>query len=231
MSDNKEKEEERGLIIVFGSEKGGPGKSTCATNCAAEFSRLGYKTLLIDADKQRTSANWSERRYSSIDEGQESWPKVHCIEKLGKVKNTVLEQAKHYDVVIVDSAGRDSAELRSALLAADLLYIPTQASQFDLETMDDMASILEEIEEHNPPLQAFTLITQVPTTFGSLEFKEASNFLKDSFSKIMPLARSVIRSRKAFRVAPRNGASVIEWSDNSAKAEIQVLVQEIIKHA
>ena len=46
----------------------------------------------------------------------------------------------------------------------------------------------------------------------------------------MPLAKSVIRSRKAFRVAPRNGASVVEWTDVSAKAEIQLLVKEIIKN-
>ena len=42
--------------------------------------------------------------------------------------------------------------------------------------MDDMAYILDDVVDYNPEIKAFTLITQVPTTFGGTEFKEASKF-------------------------------------------------------
>ena len=138
--------------------------------------------------------------------------------------------AKHYDVVIVDPAGRDSAELRSALLAADLLYVPTQASQFDLETMDDIAELYNEAIEYNPELKARTLITQAPTNFGGKELSEARGYLAD-FAEILPICSTVIKSRKSYRMTPRTGAGVVEWTDSNAKAEIQLLSQEIIKDA
>ena len=76
---------ERGLIVVFGSEKGGAGKSTCAINVAVELARREYTVLIIDADRQRTSAKWAERREQELT-AKEDPPTVQCIEKLGKNK-------------------------------------------------------------------------------------------------------------------------------------------------
>ena len=45
--------------------------------------------------------------------------------------------AKYRDIVI-DAGGRDSVELRAAMTVADALYIPIQASQFDVWTLDQM---------------------------------------------------------------------------------------------
>lgn len=224
-------ENKAGLIIVFGAEKGGSGKSTGATNCAAEFARRGYKVLLVDADRQRTAAKWAERRDENIEQNpDDNLPVVHCIEKLGNLKNTLTEMATNYDVVIVDPAGRDSSELRSALLAADRLYIPTQASQFDLETLDDVVDLYGEVLDFNPNLQGYTLLTQAPTNFGANELAEAKQYLGD-FADIIPLCKTVIKTRKAYRMAPRTGNSVVEGTDSAAKAEIQLLVQEMITHA
>lgn len=39
-------------IIAVTNQKGGVGKTTIAGNTAYEYSRAGYKTLMIDADPQ-----------------------------------------------------------------------------------------------------------------------------------------------------------------------------------
>lgn len=222
--------DQRGLIIVFGSEKGGAGKSTLAINSAVEMQRRGYKVLIIDADKQRTSSKWADRREQECTENGKDWAVVQCVEKIGKIKHVVLEMAKHFDVVIVDPAGRDSAELRSAMLAADMIFVPTQVSQFDLETLDDISELRSEISEYNELLKMFIVLTQAPTNFGGRELKEARGYLGD-FAEVMPICSTVIKSRKAYRVSPRSGAGVVEMQDSNAKAEIQLFVQEVIDYA
>ena len=38
--------------VVFCNNKGGVGKTTLAFNCAVEFAKKGYKTVLVDLDPQ-----------------------------------------------------------------------------------------------------------------------------------------------------------------------------------
>lgn len=58
----------KGLVVTFGNQKGGTGKTTSSTMIAYELSNMGYKVLLCDNDPQanattlylRTKANSSE---------------------------------------------------------------------------------------------------------------------------------------------------------------------------
>ncbi|WP_369526028.1 division plane positioning ATPase MipZ [Photobacterium leiognathi] len=42
--------------------------------------------------------------------------------------------AVHYDYVVADTAGRDSRELRTAMVIADVLLSPSRPSQYDSDT-------------------------------------------------------------------------------------------------
>ena len=48
--------------VLVASSKGGAGKSTLATNLAAYFALGGKHTVLIDADRQKSSTHWAEKR-------------------------------------------------------------------------------------------------------------------------------------------------------------------------
>ncbi len=50
------------MIILIGSQKGGCGKSTTAVNICAELASQGHDVVLVDADRQCTSANWAMDR-------------------------------------------------------------------------------------------------------------------------------------------------------------------------
>jgi len=46
------------MILLIGSQKGGCGKSTLATNIAAALSVQKKDVMLVDADRQGSSSNW-----------------------------------------------------------------------------------------------------------------------------------------------------------------------------
>jgi chromosome partitioning protein len=50
------------LTVVVANTKGGCGKTTTATQLASAFARAGLATALADADRQRSSLGWLERR-------------------------------------------------------------------------------------------------------------------------------------------------------------------------
>lgn len=219
---------ERGLIIVFASKKGGPGKSTLSINTAIEIARRGASVALVDADSQRTAAKFMQRREQSIEDGQ-NLIELACFEKLGRIKKTLLELSKNYDVVIADTAGRDSEEMRSAFYAADLILIPTEASQPDIESLEETALILNETHEGNEERIVRTIINKAPTNYVSKDDKEAKSFVRDEFGGQMPPMKQVIRYRKAFKKSLEPGLGVVEWTDSKAKGEIQCFVNEIEK--
>ena len=50
------------MIILVGSEKGGVGKSTLSTNFAVLLASLKKDVIIVDTDRQSTSANWAQYR-------------------------------------------------------------------------------------------------------------------------------------------------------------------------
>ena len=89
------------MIVLLGGEKGGTGKSTMATNLAAIHAINGNDVILVDADKQASSAAWAALR----DENGLT-PRVPCVQKLGKTLHVeVKELERRYQTVIVDCGG------------------------------------------------------------------------------------------------------------------------------
>ena len=54
------------MIVVFGGEKGGTGKTTLATNIAAELAIKNKDVLLIDTDRQESASSWCYVRKKKI---------------------------------------------------------------------------------------------------------------------------------------------------------------------
>lgn len=79
------------MIILVGGEKGGPGKTTVATNLAAMRTSEISDVLLIDTDKQPTASYWC-----SLREDKEIFPRVSSIQKYDKsVRTEILELKKN----------------------------------------------------------------------------------------------------------------------------------------
>ena len=208
------------MIVLLGGEKGGTGKSTLATNLAVWLAKKGVDVILVDTDRQRTSSHWVNRRNQAAD-----LPQVHCSEKYGNTFDTIRDLARRYDQVIVDAGGRDSEELRTALVAANLLYCPLKASQPDLETSVHMNELVKLARGMNQGLKAFGIISMGPTNPAIHEAQEAKEILTELPE--FTLSEVIIRERKVYRDAMAEGRGVAELGNAKATAEIEQLAREI----
>ncbi len=208
------------MIVLFGGEKGGTGKSTLATNLAVYLVRAGKDVLLLDTDVQRSASGWVAIRSQEKD-----LPPVQCVEKLGDVLTSAKDLAKRYEHIVIDAGGRDSPELRSAMLAAHKLYIPVRASQFDLWTMSRMHKLVEQSQAFNRELKVWAILSMAPTNPAIHEAEEAQEMLKD-FERIK-LSEAIVRERKVYRDAVIAGKGVLELDNDKATDEIEAMAKEI----
>lgn len=208
------------MIVLFGGEKGGTGKSTLATNLAVWLAKKERDAIIVDTDRQMTASNWVDRRNAF-----EGLITVHCAEKHGNVFHALQDLNKRYDEVIVDAGGRDSEELRTALVAADMIYVPLKASQPDLETSVHMNELVKLARGMNEKLKAHLVISMAPTNPVIHEAQEA----QELFSELPEFKPSnvVICERKVYRDAMSDGRGVIEMGNAKAIAEIDALAKEI----
>lgn len=112
-------------VIVVASSKGGAGKSTISTNLAAYFALQGKRTALIDADRQKSSTHWCQKRAGMetavlpVDGSKKGWKK---------------HLPSQTEVVIVDAAAGDMADdLEDFLEIASVVLVPVLPSSIDLE--------------------------------------------------------------------------------------------------
>ena len=209
------------MIILIGSQKGGCGKSTTAVNISAELAGRGHDVVIVDADRQCTSANWAMDRIENP-----ALAKVHCIQKYENIRDTLLDLDQRYEYVIVDAAGRDSRELRTGMTAAHILIVPFRPSQPDLDTLPNMQEIIIQAKDLNPGLKVYGLITMAPTNPIIHEEADARECLMD-YPEIKLLS-TMIRDRKVYRDAMSDGLSVVEMDTPKAKAEIKKLIEEVL---
>jgi len=209
------------MIILIGSQKGGCGKSTTAVNICAILAGQGHDVVLVDADRQCTSANWAMDRAENKD-----LPKVHCIQKYDNIRDTLIDLDTRYEYVIVDAAGRDSRELRTGMTAAHILVVPFRPSQPDLDTLPNMQEIIIQAKDLNPDLVVFGLITMAPTNPIVHEEKDTRECLAD-YPEIK-LLDTMSCDRKCYRDAMSDGLGVVEMNNPKAKAEIKNILEEIL---
>lgn len=209
------------MILLIGSQKGGCGKSTIAINIAAYLADAGKDVVLVDADRQQSSANWVK------DRDETSLNKVHCVQRYDDVKTTLKDLYTRYEYIVVDVAGHDSKELRTAMLAADKIIVPFRPSQFDLDTLPHLTEVIEQAQSFNEKLKAYGLLTLAPTHPTVSEVQQANEYLSD-FPTFIAL-QSIIHDRKIYRDSISEGKGVIESNNLKARDEFNALMKEVLK--
>ncbi len=205
------------MIITIGNSKGGVGKSTIACNLACMAAKENKKVLLVDADPQASSLNFrSIREADDIKATAITTPTLHKD----------LKEFTNFDLIIIDSGGRDSVIFRSAILAADILIIPVLPSVYDIWATSDTLEIVQEAKVFNEKLIARFLLNMVmPNTIMAREALQALEEKKD-----IPILKNQLGARSSFKNGLISGQGVIEHDPKSKAAqELAACYHEIMQ--
>ena len=209
------------MIVIVGGIKGGCGKSLISTNLTVMRSLTkGKKVLLVDADEQGTSGDWSDHRTAL---GTNTpWTTIRL--RANAVRSEVLKLSKDYDDVIIDCGGRDTTSLRAALTVADTFLVPFQPKSFDIWTVTKVAALVEEAKCVNEKLVSYAFIN-CGCSRGS-DNEDARDILAQA--KELQLLPVTIGLRKAFSNATADGKGIVEMSgDIKAVDEMKLLHKSI----
>ena len=204
------------MIITIGGIKGGCGKSLIATNLTVLRSKYGRKVLLVDADEQGTSGDWTDHRTGL---GVETpWTTVRL--KATAVRTEVKKMMKNYDDIIIDCGGRDTASLRAALTISNVFLVPFQPKSFDIWTAEKVSVLVEEATSFNDKLLSYVVINCAGSRGSD------NDDAKKILSKVngLKMLRGTVGLRKAFSNATAEGLGIIEVrKDKKAQQEMIAL--------
>ena len=189
-------------IISVIQTKGGTGKTTTAMMVSFALSSLGDRVLVLDADKQRSAADWAEEADDDLG-----------FEVLAVPTDRTLETAirrfgnQDYDLILIDTPPGSSSIVETASGAADLVLIPTGVSPLDMKRTQ---ATLDFFDGTDTPVAV--VLVNVDKRERLLEFAQETL----SANKRAALADVIVPARSATR---RAGATVpkittkpyIEW--------------------
>ena len=182
------------MIITVASFKGGVGKTTTAIHLAAFFQGKG-KTLLIDADPNRSALGWAGRGelpFVVVDQWQAE------------------TQSDAYEHVIIDTQARPTTEDLAALAnSCDLLVLPTMPDILSLDALVLTIEYLKSIQTS----QYRILITSIPPK-PSRAGDEVKKLLKEAG---IPTFDIGIGRLAAFQKAAMQGVPVYDVKDQRSE--------------
>lgn len=128
-------------LVVVCSPKGGVGKTTISSNLLVAAWQRGIKAVGIDLDAQETLTKWHRARPQEV---RDFSVRPHRLSEWGMIAEELLkanidaEGKRVVDLVVVDTAPSVEDHIlavRNVLEDADLVVVPTKASEFDLNSI------------------------------------------------------------------------------------------------
>lgn len=212
-------------LIIVTNQKGGAGKTTAAVHLAGTAVRRGFKTLLIDADKQGTATKW----VAQAEDGQ-----AHKIRVMGlamaeaKIAQEVKQYVEDYDIIIVDCPPSvDSPIPQVMLMIADLAIVPIVPKPGDLWASTDLLELADRAAAMNPDLKVRLLGSNV---IANLAMSKHSLSSMASMRDSAPLFKTRLHQRTAYVEAMLTGDSVHYFGSSAKTAvnEIESLFDEVV---
>ncbi|MBS1984057.1 MAG: ParA family protein [Bdellovibrionales bacterium] len=185
--------------IVFANPKGGAGKSTAAVILATQLARRGAKVTILDADPNKPVSEWAKRGTP------ENITVVADISE-ATVIDEVDAAAERTPFVIVDLEGTASMMVAYAISRADLVIIPTQASQLDAKQAAKAVMLIRQQEKAFRKTIPFSIL--YTRTSSAIRTKTLSHLQHEFEKNKIPAFRTHLHEREAFRALFSFGGSL-----------------------
>lgn len=206
------------MILGFINQKGGVGKTTLSLNMADYLARGGGRVLLIDADRQRSSAKWAEKR------GDDNPPAFTVVEMSREnMARDAIQMSVDYDHVVIDGP-RDAEKIsRAVIVASEMVIIPIEPSGFSTDAASETAAQVAECQVIKPALKCgFVVSRKIGNTVLGKDIRDIASEFE------FPVLDADIENRVAFAEAATLGLTIFEYAPESkAASEIGTLAQEI----
>lgn len=199
------------MIYTVGGIKGGSGKTTIATNLAIVFNKQGKDVLLVDADDQETASDFTLFRNQTLS-NQAGYTAIKLSNKA--VYDQVIKLKGKYDVIVIDTGGRDTVSQRAAISVSDRFLIPFFPRSFDLWTLQKISDLVQEIQVINSSLKAFSFLNRAD--YRGSDNNEVKKFLLEN--NIIEFIDTPIVNRKIFSNAAAQGLGIIEMKQTDKRA-------------
>jgi chromosome partitioning protein len=193
-------------VISFVTQKGGSGKTTLAFCGAIAAQEKGKRTLLLDLDPQGTATAWFKDRESDT-------PALATI-KSSELNDAIAKAQKAgYDLVLIDTPGRDEPAAAAAIRACDLCIIPCRPTPGDMKATPPTIATINRLKKD----AAFVLTQTPPRSYRNSEAEKGLSVL----GMVCP---HLIVLRNAYQDAQGAGLGVTEFEpDGKAAHEIREL--------
>lgn len=194
-------------VVIFGSSKGGVGKTTCSILLGTETALMGIPVTLIDADL----SNHSLTRWQSLAPIPDN---ITFISDVGE--SNIIQLIKKYDkpnaLVVVDLQGVVSRLTSRAISQADLVIVPMSDSSIDAMVGADALSLVLEEEEHlgRPVKHAVVMTRTNAPNFRTREEKRVVQVLNQNN---IDLIQPFLNQRAAFKALFFHGGTLHDVVD------------------
>ncbi|ELZ5948200.1 TPA: ParA family protein [Acinetobacter baumannii] len=222
------------MIIVYANTKGGVSKTTLATSTVAALHQRGNTVIGIDLDANKGSFEWSQAR-----EAENEVENGKFFHLTGNIEDEARRLNEEYDYVVIDTPGYDSAEMRSALLAADVIVSPLKVGAQDLKGLYTLLDLVDLINHtvRKPagenPIVVHPVITQAPAADNSVDLRDTIKAL-EAIQNEAPRLQTIMRLRMPYSRAYRNNVGITEMemdvNNRVAIKEFEQLLEEIIEN-
>lgn len=209
------------MMIVCANSKGGVGKSTLAVHLAAWLHDRGFRTALLDADKQRSSSQWIAEVEPEITVAVAHTPE-ECV-----VKAQSLLQS--HDFLVGDAPGGLEDLSRTLLILSDLAIFPISPSILDVRSVAGATAVLRYAQGINRGRPEARLVLNKMKTRDTI-----SQELRAGAPQLgLRVADHVIRDLQAYRDAAQQGSVVGRLGRKAAiaAADMDSLFTELVDDA
>ena len=198
-------------VVSFVTQKGGSGKTTLALSCASAAEAQGDRVLILDMDAQGTAEAWYQDREAET-------PKLAAV-TAAELASAISRAGQAFDVVLIDTPGRDEPSIAAAIRHSDFCLIPCRPTPADMKATPPTVATVKRLGKHS----AFVLNQTPPRGY---RIREASGGL----SVLGIVAPIPIVSRNVYQDAHGAGLTVLEYEpEGKAAQEVRDLWQWVTR--